>query len=1102
MPKSIEEAIEAAIYHENLANGFSGNLIGSSSARPFSKPAVNVTNPAVPTVFPKPPVPDQRRAFQGDSRLMPHPAPPAMSNPQVEELTKHLKQLTIALSETARTSRGGNYNNNHHNNNNNNNSNYQRGGPQRPPNNQNNRDKGSGHQEPPRREQPQQAQQASRRPAYKDDQALLTTFFPRDDNEEAQSQAEPSAPVNEIYVNDANMADAPIGRRPRNRVGFTAEDMRQNDVQREAARQPEAEETNANRPTRRMPARRMVDLPPKPPTADRPFDIISTIQNVKANINLGQLITEAPRRRQSAFINMTLARQAKLLDFIRESNTVYFSSAWDSLLPYGVIPRARVRVGTLTMPLDLQVTTADNYDMLLGNDWLQQAEASIDFKAKKLTFRLDRDHYDSVEIDMDPREHPMAVMMEQSRPPLTRLPNGMATRVIPPALPDPEPAPTKPYKPQFAVKELGDDDRPPTTCLPVRLQLDLLEQLQDPEDAALLYESLDPVAKVSANERRRIFQARRSGSRPVSIPAAPRAYDSLNPLDRVAAAISHCYVRQVTQRDTSDWQFSPRIFQAYNVQHGPFQAPIAAASKVKVNQDLEPEQHSAVQDVIAEFPALWADTVIPPGRRKDGVEHHIDTGDHRPIKQQPYRFSKAENDLIDKEVKRMLEEGVIHPSHSPWASPVVIVPKPDGTTRFCIDFRKLNAITKYDAYPLPRVDDALDALGGACWFRKLDLKAGYWQIPMAADSILKTSFVCRAGTFSWSVLPFGLSTAPATFQRLLDTVLSGLLNQICFVYLDDIIVFSATFEDHLRDLRKVFTALQQAELKANPKKCELAKREMTHLGHTITDTGIYPDEEKISTIAKAQPPRDVTHLRSFLGLASYYRKFIKGFSTIAAPLNRLLKRDTPFKWTRAQQIAFEELKRALTSPPILRRPDFTVPFILQTDWQRYAIGAVLSQRIDDKEYAIAYASRALSNAELNYAAHEGECLAVIWAVKHFRPYLYGTHFTLQTDHRGLQWLMNTRDLTGKLARWSLKLQEYDFTIEYRKGSKHGNADGVSHLIPQPQAAGTIASSPSGGSHSQPATANVGQSGSCRGAHPAAKLDDGELPPPATLYRRI
>ena len=460
------------------------------------------------------------------------------------------------------------------------------------------------------------------------------------------------------------------------------------------------------------------------------------------------------------------------------------------------------------------------------------------------------------------------------------------------------------------------------------------------------------------------------------------------------------------------------------------------------NSKLNFEQEKQLKEVLEKYISLFAQNPKRPGRTKL-TKHQIDTGDSVPINLAPYRLSPSERKKISEEVKEMLDNDIICPSRSPWASPVVLVTKKDGGIRFCTDYRKINAITKKDVYPLPRIDDALDALHKAKIFSTLDLASGYWQIEMDPKDREKTAFICEQGLFEYNVMPFGLCNAPATFQRLMDAILAGLKWTCCLVYLDDIIIYSESFEDHIKHLSMVFQRLEEAGLKLKASKCHFAKNHINYLGHVVTDEGISPDPKKVEAVKDFPQPKFLKEVRSFLGLTSYYRRFIKDYAKIAFPINQLLKKDVKFEWTLKCQKAFEQLKDLLITAPILSSPDFTEVFKLQTDASDEGIGAVLAQDIRNREHVIAYASRALSSAEIKWDTREKEALAIVWGCEHYRPYLIGQSFIIETDHGSLKWLMNVQK--GRLARWGLRLAEFDFKIQHKPGKANGNADGISRM---------------------------------------------------------
>ncbi|UYV75458.1 hypothetical protein LAZ67_13000337 [Cordylochernes scorpioides] len=401
------------------------------------------------------------------------------------------------------------------------------------------------------------------------------------------------------------------------------------------------------------------------------------------------------------------------------------------------------------------------------------------------------------------------------------------------------------------------------------------------------------------------------------------------------------------------------------------------------------------------------------------TKHRINTGDAKPSKKMPYRVSPSERKVIQEEVDRMMEMGVVQPSESPWASPVVLVRKKDGSVRFCVDYRGLNKMTKKDVYPLPRVDDALDCLKEANIYSTIDLKAGYWQIGIDEADREKTAFITPDGLFEFKVMPFGLCNAPATFERMMDNLLKGLRWTICLCYLDDVVIFADNFPDHLRRLEVVLNCFKRAGLKLNPGKCSFGASNIKILGHQVNKDGIRPDDDKIKAVNQFPIPKNLQQLRSFLGLSSYYRRFIKNYADIARPLNSLLSKGTKFQWNTDQERAFQKLKNALTSKPVLGHFDDDAPTELHTDASVYGIGAVLAQKQGNGEKVIAYASRTLLKSEKNYSTTERECLAIVWAIGKFRPYLFGRPFKVITDHHSLCWLTNLKDPADLLGRFPI-----------------------------------------------------------------------------------
>ena len=348
--------------------------------------------------------------------------------------------------------------------------------------------------------------------------------------------------------------------------------------------------------------------------------------------------------------------------------------------------------------------------------------------------------------------------------------------------------------------------------------------------------------------------------------------------------------------------------------------------------------------------------------------------------------------------------------------------------------------TVKDAHPLPRIDNLLDTLHGARWFSTLDLNSGYWQVPIMKRDKEKTAFRTSSGQlYEFNQVPFGLCNAPATFSRLMDRVLSGLF------YLDDIIVFSSTWEEHLARLRQVFERLRHANLKLGAEKCTFATKEVSYLGHRVTEEGLLPDSALLAAIREIQPPKTATKVRSFLGLACYYRRYVKNFAAIAGRLHALTRKDAVFLWSANCQDAFDRLKTLLMTSSITAFPDFSQAFRLYTNTSTAGLGTILAQVRDSKERTICCTSRSLNQAEKAYPATKLECLAIVWAVAKFRPYLMAMPFEVFTDHYALQWLKTMRTGSALLHHWSAALEEYDFTVRHRPGKAQTHVDGLSRL---------------------------------------------------------
>jgi len=464
----------------------------------------------------------------------------------------------------------------------------------------------------------------------------------------------------------------------------------------------------------------------------------------------------------------------------------------------------------------------------------------------------------------------------------------------------------------------------------------------------------------------------------------------------------------------------------------------------ETSPDTKEEQPEELKSLLEEYKDVFPKDLppgLPPSRT---VDHKIDIipGSEPPSKP-TYRLSQPELDELKKQLDEFITKGFIQPSKSPYGAPVIFVKKKDGTFRMCMDYRALNKITIKNKYPLPRIDDLLDRIVGSKFFSKIDLRSGYHQIRMAEEDIYKTAFRTRYGHFEFKVLPFGLTNAPATFQGLMNDVFRQYLDDFVNVYIDDILVFSKTMKEHLTHLRKVLEQLRKNKLYGKLSKCSFFQKEMEFLGHVISAQGIQVDPKKTQAIDEWVQPKTVTELRSFLGLANYYRKFVKDYAKITGPLTTLLRKDSKMDWQEAQEIAFQTLKKALVTAPVLRSPDFSLPFVVTTDASDFAIGQVLTQDDGTGAKPVAYESRKLTPAELNYPIHEKEMLAIIHALKIWRIYLEGQHFTVITDHKSLCYFKTQPTLSRRQARWNELLAEYDFEIIYKPGKTNVVADALS-----------------------------------------------------------
>lgn len=443
--------------------------------------------------------------------------------------------------------------------------------------------------------------------------------------------------------------------------------------------------------------------------------------------------------------------------------------------------------------------------------------------------------------------------------------------------------------------------------------------------------------------------------------------------------------------------------------------------------------------VIREFPDVFPEDLpgLPPHRV---VDFHIDLiPGATPISRAPYRMAPAEMVELKKQLDELLQKGYIRPSVSPWGVPVLFVKKKDGSMRLCIDYREINKITVRKRYPLPRIDDLFDQLRGASVFSKIDLRSGYHQMRIVEEDIPKIAFRTRYRHYEFSVMPFGLTNAPAAFMDLMQRYFKPFLDRFVVIFIDDILIYSRNREEHEGHLRTVLATLQKEKLYAKLSKCDFWLEEVKFLGHVVSKVGISVDPDKIKAVEEWPAPKNVSEVRSFLGLAGYYRRFVKNFSKIALPITSLIRKNSRFQWNEKCEAAFLELKRRLTSAPILTLPSGTEGFEIYSDTSQEGLGCVLMQH----GKVIAYASRQLRPHEKNYPVHDLELAAVVFALKLWRHYLYGVSCKVFTDHKSLKYIFTQKDMNMRQRKWLELLKDYNIDIQYHPGKANKVADALS-----------------------------------------------------------
>ena len=454
-------------------------------------------------------------------------------------------------------------------------------------------------------------------------------------------------------------------------------------------------------------------------------------------------------------------------------------------------------------------------------------------------------------------------------------------------------------------------------------------------------------------------------------------------------------------------------------------------------------QRKELAEVITQYREVFPD--VPS--KTNLIEHDVDVGDSAPIKQHPYRVSPMKKELLDKEVQYMLKNDIIEESQSNWSSPCILVPKHDGGFRFCTDFRKVNDKTKSDSFPIPRIADCIDQIGNAKFVSTFDMLKGYWQVPLTQRAREISAFVTPSGLYQYKVMPFGMKNAPATFQRMVNKLVRDIDG--CEGYIDDVVIFSDNWSDHIRQIKRFFQIMREAKLTINLMKSEFGKATVKYLGHIVGQGQVRPLDAKIQTIVKYPIPTSRKELARFLGMAGYYRNFCLNFSDIAAPLTNLLSKKVKFVWTDDCQLAFDKVKLLLQKSPVLKSPDYEKPFKLIIDSSDVGTGSVLVQEASDGlDHPVSYFSKKFLKYQKNYSVVEKETLGLVLALEHFDVYLGSTPFKIKvyTDHNPLTFLKTMKNKNQRLVRWSLALQEYNLEIQHIPGSENVVADALSRCI--------------------------------------------------------
>lgn len=473
-------------------------------------------------------------------------------------------------------------------------------------------------------------------------------------------------------------------------------------------------------------------------------------------------------------------------------------------------------------------------------------------------------------------------------------------------------------------------------------------------------------------------------------------------------------------------------------------------SKAFDTSHLSDQQAEQLRQVLRQFPQLLCEEL--------GVttvlQYNIQLTDNIPVRQSPYRLSPPKMKILRSKIDAMIRQGVIRPSTSAYASPIFLVPKNQGSDfRAVVDYRRLNEKVILESVPMPDLHNSFTWFAGANWFTVLDLNQAYYQIPLTEQCKHMTAFCTDWNLFEFNRVPFGLATGAAVLTRLLDNILGDLKLVCVYNYLDDLVIYSRSFEEHLQHLSRVFAKLQAAGLTVKPTKVTLARRQVSFLGHLVSGKSIRIDQERTKALRTLPPPRDKRGIAKFIGMVNYFRRFVPNFAQLAAPLNQLRKKEVRFEWGPAQEAAFEQLKTAIANPPVLGVPDFNKQFIVQTDASNAGISAVLLQENEGQRQPLAYASRRLTDAELKYSVYECEALAVLFALEKYKFYLEHRVFLLETDNQALSWVLARPRKTGRIARWAVRISAFRFHVKHIRGTENVLADTLSRMFEEGQGTG-------------------------------------------------